>query len=328
MKILPLLPLSAIVNSTDARAPHADISNASHLMGDVSDDYGDVDALYGDASYGDASYGDVNTAALNTWDTLIGDAEEVGGPSLKRKLLIGGGVAAAGAGAYAIARAIKQKRAKAARVKNALAGSGHANTISNQIAARRLMGKVDRSAQFPFYQIIGATLNSFPLAPTEAFAADTLKYNMDRQSTDTPFEVEIANGIYSAPQFTCTAVGTAATRYYTGLFLTVGIAILNANPGTIFSVTGSFPTVNGGSLIISTNPFSFTLRASVYYAKFLMFPWQLVVNKPVLALGAYNSTPATNIVVNVAGLPASATVNLIVPGSLHPWTIAMRNRLI
>lgn len=337
---LQLLPQSAIVRSTDGRAPKADISNAGHLMGDVYEE-GDVDSLYGDASedgdpdegtYGDAAYGDVSTAALNTWDSLIGDAEEQGALRIKpfnrwsRGAKIGTIAGVAGLSAYGISRLIKKRKAARARVQASLQRSNRANTIANQVRARRMMGRIPRTSQFPFYQVIGATLNSYPLSPTEAFPADILKFNFDRQSTDTPFEVEIVNGTFAGVTWTTQAVGVAAARYYTGIFLTVGISILNANPGTIFSVTGTLPTINGGTLVISTNPFSFTLRASVYYAKFLLFPWQLITNKPILALGSYNN--ANPITLNTVGLPSTASVSMIVPGSQHPWTIAMRNRLL
>jgi hypothetical protein len=177
----------------------------------------------------------------------------------------------------------------------------------------------------PFYQISGATLNAYPLAPTEVFAADTLKYNFDRQSTDTPFEVEIVQGVFAGVTWTLTAVGVVATRFYTAVIITIGISVLTAAPGTIFSVAGTFPTFNGGSLVIAANPFSFTIRKG-YDCRFIIFPWQLVTNKPLLALGAYNTV--TNIVVTVTGLPSNAAVSMIVPGSQHVWTIGMRNRLL
>ena len=326
MKTLPLVSLNSLGASGDPRAAKADITNAPHLFGDIDDEddpYGDVDELYGDSSYGD-----VSTAALNTWDTLVGDTEEQGGPfsrwSRGKKIAVG--AIAGGAAAYGISRIIAARKKRRARINAALKNSARSNTIANQVRARQMMGKIPRTSQFPFYQIIGATLNGYPLAPTESFPADLLKYNFDRQSTDTPFEVEIVNASFAGVTWTAQAVGVATTRYYVGVFLNVGISILNANPGTIFSITGTLPTILGGSLVILANPFSFTLRSSVYYAKFLLFPWQLVTNKPVLALGAYNN--ANPITLAVTGLPSTASVSMIVPGSQHVWTIAMRNRLL
>lgn len=323
-QMLPLLAMSALVNSTNSRAEKADISNAPHLMGDIYEDddaYGDPDGSYGDL------YGDISTSALNTYNSLIGDAEEeeIGAPILKNwkpgaKVALGAGVAGAGVLAALLAKRAKRRKLVAA----SLAKSGQANTIANQVRARRIMGKVPRTSAMPFYQVIGATLNGYPLSPTEVFAADTLKYNFDRQSTDTPFEVEIVNGTFAGVTWTLTANGVAATRFYTAVLISVGISVITANPGTIFSVTGTFPTFNG-TLVISSNPFSFTIRPG-YYAKIMIFPWQLVTNKPLLALGAYDVT--NPIVVTITGLPSNASVSMVVPGSQHPWTIAMRNRLI
>lgn len=329
--MLPLLSQKTLVKTTNPRADKADVSNAGYLMGDVFED-GDVEGLYGDASYGDSSYGDVSTAALNTYDSLIGDTEELGAlkfPAWKKIPLgvkIGGAAVGTAATAYAIRQLIAKRKANRARVQNALNSSARNNTIANQVEARRMMGKISKSSQMPFYQVIGATLNSFPLSPTETFPADILKFNFDRQSTDTPFEVEIVNGTFAGVTWTVQANGVAASRYYTGVFVTVGINSLNANPGTIFNLVGTLPTINGGSLVISANPFSFTLRSSVYYAKILLFPWQLVTNKPILALGSY--AIGTPITLNLTGLPSTASVSMVVPGSQHPWTIAMRNRLL
>lgn len=331
-----LARLSELVNTSDSRAPKADVTNAPHLMGDVFEG-GEPLGAYGDADDGEDGdiYGDVSTTALDTYNTLIGDIEEAEQGALFKKPIrnwstlgkIGLGLGAAGVAggtALAITKAIKRRKARRAAIAKSLAANARDNTIANQVRARREMGKIPRTAAMPFYQITGATLNSYPLAPTEVFAADTLKYNFDRQSTDTPFEVEIVNGTYAGVTWTVTATGVVTTRYYTCVFITVGISVLTANPGTIFQIVGTMPTVNG-SLTIAANPFSFTIRRG-YYAKFLIFPWILVTNKPLLALGAYNN--ANPITFNLTGLPSNASVSMVVPGSQHPWTIAMRNRLI
>lgn len=316
--------------STNPRASKADLTNASHLMGDVFS--GDPAGIYGDPDddYGDVDEtGDVSTAAMTTFESLIGDAEETGDlkkvwKGVKRVAPYAAGAAALGFGTAAIVKAIKRRKAQRAAVQANLTNNSRNATIQNQVMARRLMGKIPRTAAMPFYQVTGATLNSYPLAPTEVFASDTLKYNLDRQSTDTPFEVDIRSGTYAGVTWTVTAPGVASPRYYVAVFLVIGISILTANPGTIFTVTGTLPTING-SLVISANPFSFTIRNG-YYAKLLIFPWQLVTNKPLLALGSYNN--ANPIVLNITGLPSNATVSMIVPGSQHVWTIGMRNRLI
>jgi hypothetical protein len=328
-----LAKLNDLVTSRNPRAPKADVSNAPHLMGDVyGEPYeeGDPEGAYGDID-DEAGYGDVSTSALDTFNTLIGDAyddDEMGAPrkrSLVRKIAIGAG--AAGAGALAtklIIDGIKKRKARRNAIQQNLALNARENTIANQVRARRMMGNIPRTAAMPFYQIVGATLNSYPLAPTEVFAADTLKYNFDRQSTDTPFEVEIVTGTFAGVTWTLTATGVVATRFYVAVVITIGISVLTANPGTIFSVVGTMPTING-SLVIAANPFSFTIRRG-YYAKFMIFPWQLVTNKPLLALGAYNN--ANPITFNITGLPSNASVSMITPGSQHVWTIGMRNRLL
>lgn len=322
-----LTGLNHLVRSTNSRAPHADVSNAPELMGDIQGPYGDAD---------DDVYGDPDTSALDTYNSLIGDADdgdEYGAPKKQRKgfsrtvrkvLPYAAAGAGAVAGTIAIRDIIRRRQARRAAVAKNLAQNSADQTIANQIRARRLMGKISRTSEMPFYQLTGATLNSFPLAPTEAFPADTLKFNLDRQSTDTPFEVEIVNGTFAGVTWTVSATGTVATRFYTAVIVVVGISVLTANPGTIFNLTGVLPTING-TLTIAANPFSFTIRDG-YYAKLLIFPWILVTNKPVLALGAYNN--ASPITLALTGLPSNASVSMVVPGSLHSWTIGMRNRLV
>lgn len=318
-------PLSSVralnIQQGNTSVPKADVTNAPELMGDIYGDVEDGDAYEDGDIYGDPQ----STAALDTYNTLIGDVDgaETGAPkwwqTVKKGLPY---LAAAGAG-YGIAKIGQRKRTQNA-VDAALKANAVQNTIANQVKARRLMGKLPKGAPMPFYGAVGATLNSFPLAPTEVFAADTLKYNMDRQATDTPFEVEISSGTFAGSTWTLTAPGVATPRYYTAVFVTVGISVLTASPGTIFQLTGTMPTING-SLSISTNPFSFTLREG-YYAKLVIFPWQLVTNKPLLALGQYSN--ANPITFAITGLPSNATVNMVVPGSLHVWSIGMRNRLL
>lgn len=324
-----LTALQELLTSRDARAPLADVSNAGFLMGDVVD---------GEDVYGDTEdvYGDVSTAALDVYNTLIGDADEdeIGAPRRRRRLLgptgkkialgvgIAGGATAAG---IAIARAAKRNKQRRQIVKDTEARNAALNTIQNQVMARQLLGKIPRNAKFPFYQITGANLNAFPLVPTETFAANDLKFNLDLQSTQTPFESEIVAGAFAGVTWTLTANGVATARFYPCVLITVGISTLTANPGTIFTVQGTFPLVNAGTLVVAGNPWSFTL-ASGWYAKLIIFPWVLVTNRATLALGSYDN--ANPIVVTITGLPANATTNMIVPGSQHPWTIGMRNAMV
>lgn len=323
-KLTPLLVLSTLVNQRNPSFEKADITNAPHLMGDASsdDDYGDITDEMRLSSYGDP-YGDPD-GIIDTYDTVVGDP--YGDPKKKRSFVrraLPYAIGAAGVGA--ITAALIHKRKKKAALQRQTEANASRSTITNSIYARQHMGRIPRDTVFPFYSVQGATLNGYPLAPTEGFAADTFKYNLDRQSTDTPFEVEIVPGVFAVATWTVTSVGVVAARYYTTVFLVVGLNAFTGAPGTIFTVTGTMPLIGGGSLVIAANPFSFTI-APGFYAKIAISPWVLVSNKPVLALGSYSA--GSPITFSITGLPSSAAVSMVIPGSLHQWTIAMRNRLL
>jgi hypothetical protein len=147
---------------------------------------------------------------------------------------------------------------------------------------------------------------------------------LDRQQSDTPFYQETAIGTFAGVTWTATTTGTAQPRFFTALILQLGINYLSAAPGTVFQMTATIPTING-PLVVAAQPFIFTIEKG-YDVRFMFYPWQLVANRPFLVLGQYDN--ANPITVQVTGLPANATVNLIVPGSLHPFTVATRNALI
>jgi hypothetical protein len=327
-----LITLDQFAASTDPRAPKADITNAPHLFGDPND-YEDGDA-YGDSAYGDSAYGDsfgpesIYGGAMNVGDPssagLDTYAALIGAPKWVKPAAMFAGAAGLAAGTAALIKRAQRRKAQANAVRNVLARNASRNTITNSILARRLMGRIPKNTPFQFYSVMGATLNQYPIAPTELFPADSLKYNMDRQASDTPFEVEIAPGAIVGPNLVATATGVATNRFFAGIIVTVGINALAANPGTVMNITATIPTING-SLVIAANPFSFTIGKD-YYTRFIIYPWQLVTNKPVLALGSYSN--ANPIIVTVSGVPTSSSVTLIVPGSMHQWTIAMRNRLV
>lgn len=167
-------------------------------------------------------------------------------------------------------------------------------------------------------------MNQAPIDPLSQFPADMFKIMLDRQNSDTPFYQETAIGTLVGPNFVCTAVGALSPRFFTGLMLQFGSNILNASPGTVITVTAVIPTISG-PLTIAANPFVLTYEKG-YDVRFLFFPWQLVSNKAMNLLGQYDN--ANPIVVTVSGLPSTSAVNLIVPGSLHPWTVSMRNAFI
>jgi len=250
------------------------------------------------------------------------------GPRTRKALRTAGIVAGAGLGtaatAYLIKRAVARRRAKKAAIQAKIKAQQQRQTIENQRRAREEAGVIDRKKKLPFFQLTGAKLNSSPIDPMEGFIADMLKHNLDRQASDTPFLQETAIGTYLAGTWTAQANGVATNRFYTGLILQLGVNYLNAAPGTVFQVTATLPTING-PLVVATTPWLFTISKQ-YDVRFLFYPWQLVSNRPLPVLGQYSN--ANPIIVQVTGLPAQSTVNLIVPGSLHPWTVAVRNALI
>lgn len=331
MKKLPvkanqLRKLSDIPHSTNPRADKADITNAPELFGDPSDDDfedGDVDDLYGDADDledGDL-YGDINDETLAVYNTISGDPGKH--PKRARTLKRAGLIAGSGTAAFLVAKKLAAIRRKKKLARNQMMRQSSRLTLRNQALARSYSGKIKRNAFMPFFQVTGAKMNSSPINPLEKFVADMFKYNLDRQASDTPFYQETALGIFLAGTWTCTATGVATNRYYTALILQAGINMLNAAPGTIFNVTATLPTING-PLVVAGTPWVFTIGGK-FYVNFLFFPWQLVSNKALPILGLYNNQ--NPIVVQVTGLPAASAVSLVVPGSLHPWTVAMRNAL-
>lgn len=321
--------------SDDARMPHADITNAPELFGDPFGDIDDGDIDDGDWEDGDIddgdAYGDINDATLAAFNTVSGDVyggPRKMGPRTKRALKTAGIVAGAGLatglGAALIKRAIVRNKRKKAAMRAKLQQQQAKQTIANQRNARENAGQIDRKKKVPFFQLTGAKMNSSPIDPMEGFIADMLKHNLDRQASDTPFLQETAIGIFAAGTWTCTANGVPTNRFYTGLILQLGINYLSAAPGTVFQVTATLPTING-PLVIAATPFLFTISKQ-YDVRFLFYPWQLVSNRPLPVLGQYSN--ANPITVAVTGLPANSSVNLIVPGSLHPWTVTLRNALI
>lgn len=304
-----LSPLSKFVASSSPRAEKANLTNANHLFGDPDD-----------MPYGDADYGDVSPLAI--YSAMVGDLE-TGAPmskKMKTGLAIAGGAAALGGTAAVIASAAAKRKAAAALLRKEQARM----TIDHAVETRRAMGKMSKTEKIKFFSVSGALLNSSPISTNEHFIADSLKSNLDLQASHTPFEVEIASGTYNAGTWTVEASGTATPRYYSAVILVIGINQLSANPGTVITITGSMPTISG-ALTIASNPLSFTIQNG-YYVKLMLFPWQIVTNKPLLSLGEYSSTKKISF--SITGLPSAATVTLTVPGSQHQWTLAMRSALL
>jgi len=322
--------------SESPRSPHANVSNASYLMGDpfgdTDDELGDTDDPYGDV---DDPYGDINDDMTGAYLVASGDAddEEIGDTKVSRFIkknknyLIAGGAAAGVTGLGLLARkAILARRRKKAAITRAMNASRTRETLRTQKLSRSYLGKLNPNKQMPFFSLTGATMNSAPIDTMSNFVARTWRYNLERQESDTPFFQETAPGAFGGGStWTCTATGPATPRYYTALILQLGINALNGAPSTVFSVTATLPLINGGTLTVLATPWIFTIKKG-FDVRFIFFPWQLVANKPLFALGQYGA--GNNITVTVNGLPAASAVNLIVPGSLHPWIIGIRNAFI
>jgi hypothetical protein len=214
--------------------------------------------------------------------------------------------------------------AKRARVNKELTVAANRQSIRKAHDVTHNMPKINKNSLLRFFALKGAKMNSSPIEPQSSFVMDTWKVMLDQQNIQTPFLQETAIGTFVAGVWTAQATGVATSRLFTALILQFGTNILNAAPGTVISISATIPTT-GGLLTIAATPFLFTYEKG-YDVRFLMFPWVLVSNKPMPVLGSYNN--ANPITFTVTGLPAASSVNLIVPGSLHPWVVAMRNGLI
>jgi hypothetical protein len=321
-----------IPTSRDPRAPHADITNAPELFGDPFDDddddemgdadYGDVEDFMDD-EIGDADYGDVA-------DRMAGDPDMValynamsGDPSKRKRVRrIVGGAALGGTATLIAARALKARRARK-RVAGALKRGRFRNTIRNARMIRNSAGVISPNSMTPFFNLKGAKVNSAPLTADESFVTEMLKYMLDYQNAFTPFYEETIPGGFAVITWTVTATGPATRRYFAPLILRFGTNALNASPGTIVEIGFSLETVAGP--LAPAIPFVFTISQG-FDITFIFFPWQLVANKPLPVLGQYGN--GDSIVITMVGLSSASAVNLIVPGSQHPWITAMRNALV
>lgn len=327
--------------SSDPRAAKADVTNAPELFGDAFGDINDgmlgaFNVMSGDVDDEDYDDGDVDDESYGDNDDDMGDIEAYGeayGDNAQRKKIyraLGLSATAVGSaiGTRQLVKMYKKKRAmklaKKKKTSGLIATQRSKQTLRNQRMVRENAGKLDRAKKLPFFSVTGAKMNASPIDPLEGFIADMFKYMLDRQAAETPFQQETAIGIFALGTWTATAVGLVTNRLFHALILQLGINQLNAAPGTVFNVTATIPTI-AGVLTIAAQPFLFTIEKS-FDVRFMFFPWQLVQNRPLPVLGQYSN--AAPIVINVTGLPLQSTVNLIVPGSLHPWTVGMRNALM
>jgi len=345
----------------DPSLPKADITNAPELFGDPFDfsgdpfEFGDFDDgdpdLYGDVDlegdpdlYGDVGTADIEDTVLGRFNILSGDIEEgaplkaglsrvarsIVRPSTKAgRIARNAALAAAGAGAaYGLSKIvlnrIKAAKARKAAMRAALQQQLVKQTVYQQQIAKTDSPKINRKSKILFIQVSGAKLNASPIVPSESFIADMLKFNLDRQASDTPFLQESAIGTLSGSTWTAQATGVTNPRFFTACFLQIGVNALAGVPASVVNITATIPTVSG-PLTISSQPISLTLSKG-FDVKLLLFPWRLVANRALPVLGQYDTS--NPIVFQVTGLPSSSAVTLVVPGSLHPWTISMRNSLI
>lgn len=346
-----LLDGSMLKLTGDASTPKANMSNANYLMGDIYDGDPELgDAEYGDAEYGDAEYGDLfmgdtdmgdpESQAIANYDVLIGDIAEQGGfnprqiwrklPKAAKYAL--GGVGAAGAiygtvkGLGAIRKALARNKARKQRVRAAQAQSSRSTTVSNQVTARRSLPKMAPGSRLSFYQVIGATVSAYPIAPTKTFINKSLTWCFDQAANTTPFVSQTVNATQPGgpgTDFIIDIPGTAAGQYYPVVFVIIGGSLLTSSPGINFNLTATLPLVAGGSLSIAAAPFTFTLGPK-FYCKIAIFPWTLVAAEPVYTAGFYSA--ANHINIHISGsLPSGSAISGVVPGTMHPWTIGMRN---
>jgi len=312
--------LSEIPASKDPRMPLADVTNAPYLFGDP---FGDVD----DDEDGDPSdiYGDVDT--LSQFQLVAGDPRTKFGRFVSKYRAPLAGVAGLGVGLGASALINKAQKARERKSMQAKLNSyRNSQSLRSTKLLKNAQGRINLRDTMPFFQLSGAKLTSAPIDPLSTFAADMFKNILDRQAMDTPFLQELAIGTYLAGTWTAVAPGLATSRYYSALVLQIGTNILNAAPGTVMNITASLPTIDG-VLTVSTTPFTLTYEKG-FDVRFLFFPWRLIANKAFPTLGLYNNTPGQEITITVTGIPAASAVSLIVPGTLHPWTVAMRNALL
>lgn len=210
--------LSDFSISRNPRAPHADVTNAPELFGDIMD-YGDMDDdddmgdIDDDDDFGDIDYGD--PSPLGLWQVMSGD------PARNRRRA---GRVAAGLGAGAVsALAVRamQKRRRAKRANQLIRSKASSGTLGRARAVARNVDGLRRNTMMPFFFLSGGKLNSSPINPNSKFVTDEWKYMLDKQAMETPFLQETAIGAFGAG-YVCTANSPATPTFYSALILQIG----------------------------------------------------------------------------------------------------------
>lgn len=325
-----LTPMSKVGLSRDPRKPFANVTNASHLMGDP---FGDVDEgdpfgdPFGDLEEGDptdAIFGDIDETGdvgpLEMYDLISGD------PRRKAKVIRaakGLGLAAGGASlALIIRRLLALRRANKAK---------RFTTTARVAAFAKHPGrKFARDARYFFFNIGGAKIVQSPIGQSDSFVLAMMKTMLDRQNSDTPFQVDSTSAFANGAGVATVTMGPNCTapafRYFPAVFVRIGMNMLSGAPATNITVSGSLPLINGFTTDFSTTPFILNVEKG-FDVSMLIVPWYLVQNVAQPALGVYNSTnPFT---ITVTGLaPTTSVLTVIIPGTVHKWVVAMRNRLL
>lgn len=318
-----LMPTSNLGQSRNSAMPKADVTNAPELFGDPNMDEGDPDDMTGDPNlYGDPS---LNDATIALYKVISGDPRIT--PRTKHILrnvgLLTGAGAATALGIKQLQKLYQRRKANKARIAGLVHSHHNHQSMALQSRAQHHPGVIDRWSLTPFFQLTGAKMNASPIVPLSNFPADSLKGYLDRQNSDTPFLQETEIGTFAAGTWTITATGAATPRFYFPLILTIGINELTGTPGIPITVNFNMPTIQ--TPLVTAQPFIFTITKG-YDVRFLIYPWNLVANKPIPILGQYSN--ANPITCTITGLPGTG-VNcaLIVPGSEHPWVIGVRNAI-
>lgn len=313
--------LSRIGVSSNARAPKADISKQPYLFGDIFGDvYGDAD----DDDYGDLyEDGDIDDEG-DPMDLYLATA----GDPLTRKQKIALAAAAGGItgiGGALLAKAIRRKRQNKLKASMALASARKRNSLTKQRSVINNAPKMARASKLMFTYLSGGNLTQAPLVPGASFVTDTLKYMLDKASVETPFFQFVAAAAFTT-LWTADLAPATGSYYYPAFIVNIGSASLTASPGTIVQVNITACTLlDASSLTTAGNPWIFTYRAG-FDSRLVVYLWKLVANKPMPTLGVVNATD--HLTVTVAGIPSTSAVTLTVPGSQHPWTLALRGSLV
>lgn len=326
------------------RLPHADITNSPFLFGDPFGDIDEGDFEDGDFEEGDVEEGDYEDGDIEDGDYATGDPLEAylataGDPAPRKKaktlrsrwssLPRGKKVAvAAGTGltSAALAALIAHSVQKKKKARAALNSAGKKNFLARQRNVIRNTPKANKKGSLFFTYLSGGNLTQAPLVPGASFVTDTVKYMLDKASVETPFYQFIAPAAYTTV-WTATVQPASGSYLYPAFMVNIGSAALQASPGTIVTVDIAACTLIDGSTLTTTGGLNwiFTYRAG-FDSRVVIFLWKMVANKPMPILGSLTNARPLTIV--VGGINSLSAVTVTIPGSQHPWTLAMRNSVL